>query len=122
VDYVRCALKAVRLKLHHLSRFPLSVVAMANSQPQPIAIVGMSCRLPGHVESLGDFWKLLCRARSGWSKVPVDRFNAEAYCHPNPDKKGCFNSKGGYFLQQNLSMFDAGFFDITKKEAESMGM
>jgi len=25
------------------------------------------------------------------------------------------------FLKQNLSMFDAGFFEITKKEAESMG-
>lgn len=89
-------------------------------QLQPIAIVGMSCRLPGGVSSPGDFWKMLCRARSGWSKIPEDRFNAAAYNHPNPDKKGCFNSQGGYFLKDDISMFDAGFFDITKKEAESM--
>jgi acyl transferase domain-containing protein len=94
---------------------------MAESQLQPIAIVGMSCRMSGDVESPSDFWKMLCRGRSGWSKIPSDRFNAEAYNHPNPDKNGCFNSKGGYFLNQNLSMFDASFFDITKKEAESMG-
>ena len=53
--------------------------------------------------------------------MPPDRFNAEAYRHPNPDKKGCFNSEGGYFINDDISMFDAAFFDITKKEAESMG-
>jgi acyl transferase domain-containing protein len=94
---------------------------MADQQPMPVAIVGMSCRLPGDVSTPGEFYRMLCRARSGWSKVPKDRFNAEAYNHPNPDKKGCFNSQGGYFINHDLSMFDAGFFDITKKEAESMG-
>jgi acyl transferase domain-containing protein len=90
-------------------------------QPMPIAIVGMSCRLPGEVSTPGDFYRMLCRKRTGWSAVPADRFTAEAYHHPNPDKKGSFNSEGGYFLKDDISMFDAGFFDITKKEAESMG-
>ncbi|KAK4642160.1 Type I Iterative PKS [Podospora bellae-mahoneyi] len=93
---------------------------MADQQPMPIAIVGMSCRLPGDVSTPGEFYRMLCRKRSGWSKVPKDRFTAEAYHHPNPDKKGCFNSQGGYFIKDDISMFDAGFFDITKKEAESM--
>jgi acyl transferase domain-containing protein len=87
----------------------------------PIAIVGMSCRLPGKVSTPSDLYRMICRKRAGWSQVPADRFTAEAYQHPNPDKKGSFNSKGGYFLQEDISMFDAGFFDITKKEAESMG-
>ncbi|KAM7198885.1 putative polyketide synthase [Naviculisporaceae sp. PSN 640] len=89
-------------------------------EPMPIAIVGMSCRLPGDVSTPGEFYRMLCRMRTGWGKVPSDRFNAEAYNHPNPDKKGTFNSKGGYFLQNDLSMFDASFFEMTKKEAESM--
>ncbi|KAK4038649.1 polyketide synthase [Parachaetomium inaequale] len=93
---------------------------MADQQPEPIAIVGMSCRLPGDVSTPGEFYRMLCRKRSAWSKVPPDRFNAEAYHHPNPDKKGCFNSEGGYFINDDISMFDAAFFDITKKEAESM--
>lgn len=88
----------------------------------PIAIVGMSCRLPGDVSTPGEFYRMLCRKRSGWSKIPKDRFTHEAYHHPNPDKKGCFNSQGGYFIKDDISMFDAGFFDITKKEAEAMGM
>jgi acyl transferase domain-containing protein len=94
---------------------------MAEQQPMPIAIVGMSCRLPGDVSTPGEFYRMLCRKRSGWSPVPPERFNAEAYHHPNPDKKGCFNSQGGYFIKDDISKFDAAFFDITKKEAESMG-
>jgi acyl transferase domain-containing protein len=94
---------------------------MAGHYPIPIAIVGMSCRLPGDVSTPGEFYRLLCRKKTGWSEVPAGRFNAKAYHHPNPSKQGCFNSQGGYFVRDDVYMFDAGFFDITKKEAESMG-
>ncbi|KAI1380906.1 ketoacyl-synt-domain-containing protein [Hypoxylon crocopeplum] len=93
---------------------------MESEALMPIAIVGMSCRLPGDVSSPGDFWKLLTKGRSAWSKIPRERFNQEAYNHPNPEKKGTMNSQGGYFLSQNLEMFDPGFFDMTRKEAETM--
>lgn len=94
----------------------------ANDDLMPIAIVGMACRLPGDVSTPDDFWKLLTKCRSGWSTIPKDRFNQEAYNHPNPEKKGTINSQGGYFISQDLEMFDPGFFDMTKKEAETMGM
>lgn len=94
---------------------------MADRRHGEIAVVGIACRLPGGVNAPSDFYRMLCRQRSGWSEVPPDRFNAAAYQHSNPDKKGCFNSQGGYFIKDDLSMFDARFFDITKKEAESMG-
>lgn len=99
-----------------------SHITMASTKDElmPIAIVGMSCRLPGNVSSPGEFWQLLSKARSGWSKIPKSRFNDEAYRHPNPEKKGTFNSTGGYFLNEDLEMFDPGFFDMTKKEAETM--
>ncbi|KAK1833028.1 putative polyketide synthase [Podospora conica] len=95
---------------------------MADPQPplMPIAIVGMSCRLPGNVSNPNEFYRMLCRKRTGWSAVPEDRFNADAYTHPNPDKKGTFNSAGGYFIKDDISQFDAAFFDITKQEANSM--
>ncbi|KAK4450516.1 putative polyketide synthase [Podospora aff. communis PSN243] len=93
---------------------------MADGKPMPIAIVGMACRLPGDVSNPGEFYRMLCRQRTGWSKVPGDRFNAAAYNHPNPDKKGTFNSQGAYFIKNDISEFDAAFFDITKKEAEAM--
>ncbi|KAK8064355.1 Reducing polyketide synthase PKS2 [Apiospora phragmitis] len=92
----------------------------SNDELMPIAIVGMACRLPGDVSTPDDFWKLLTKCRSGWSKIPKDRFNQDAYNHPNPEKKGTINSQGGYFISQDLEMFDPGFFDMTKKEAETM--
>ncbi|KAL9945874.1 Type I Polyketide synthase [Verticillium nonalfalfae] len=86
----------------------------------PVAIIGMSCRLPGEVSTLDDFWTLMCRARSGWGEIPKDRFNKEAYWHPNPEKRGCFNSIGGYFLKEDIAKFDAPFFNITNNEASAM--
>ncbi|TWU77265.1 putative PKS-like protein biosynthetic cluster [Metarhizium rileyi] len=87
---------------------------------KPIAVVGMSCRLPGDVSTLDEFWTLMARARNGWCEIPEDRFSKDAYWHPNPGKHGCFNSVGGYFLKHDISKFDAPFFNITRAEAQAM--
>ena len=91
-----------------------------NPKLVPIAIVGMGCRLPGNVSSPEEFWELCSRARSGWSKIPKSRFNHEAFHHPNPDKMGCYNPEGGHFLEEDLALFDAPFFQLTEKEAISL--
>ncbi|KAI1846403.1 hypothetical protein JX266_007608 [Neoarthrinium moseri] len=88
--------------------------------PAPVAIVGMSCRLSGGVSTLDDFWTLLSRSRSGWCEIPEHRFSKDAYYHPNPQKKGCINVRSGYFLDRELSTFDAPFFNITDQEALAM--
>ncbi|KAH0497490.1 hypothetical protein TgHK011_004790 [Trichoderma gracile] len=89
-------------------------------RPMPIAIVGMSCRLSGGVSTIDDFWTMLSRSRDGWRPIPEDRFSTKAFYHPDPQKKGCFNNRGGYFMDGDLSTFDAPFFHITKQEAEAM--
>ncbi|KAF4635682.1 hypothetical protein G7Y89_g2413 [Cudoniella acicularis] len=86
----------------------------------PIAIVGMSCRLPGNVTTPDEFWELCSRARSGWSEVPKERFDNASFHHPNPGKNGCFNAIGGNFLKEDLGLFDAPFFSLTAQEATSM--
>lgn len=91
-----------------------------NPKLAPIAIVGMGCRLPGNVSSPEEFWELCSRARSGWSEIPKSRFNHEAFHHPNPDKMGCYNPQGGHFLDEDLALFDAPFFQLTEKEAVSL--
>jgi Polyketide synthase modules and related proteins len=88
--------------------------------PQPIAIIGYACRLPGQVTSPNDLWELCTRARSGWSPIPKNRFSIEAFRHPNPSKVGSFNPKGGYFLDEDVAHFDAPFFNLTVQEATSM--
>jgi acyl transferase domain-containing protein len=86
----------------------------------PIAIVGMSCRLPGNVTTPDEFWELCSRARSGWSETPKERFENASFHHPNPGKSGCFNAIGGNFLKEDLGLFDAPFFSLTAQEATSM--
>ena len=86
----------------------------------PIAIIGMSCRLPGGVSNLRQFWEMCCRARNPWSKIPRERFNIQAYHHPDPNQIGCTNTEGGHFLREDISLFDAPFFNCTAQEANSM--
>ena len=86
----------------------------------PIAIVGMSCRLPGNVTSPDEFWELCSRARTGWSEIPKERFENASFHHPNPGKGGCFSAAGGNFLKEDLGLFDAPFFSLTAQEATSM--
>lgn len=62
---------------------------------QPIAIIGMSCRLPGSVSTPDEFWELLARSRTGFSPIPPSRFSANRFHHPNPGKSGATNAKGG---------------------------
>lgn len=52
--------------------------------------------------------------------MPPDRFKENSFYHPDPDSRGNTNQKGGHFLDQNLTAFDAGFFGIPPQEAEAI--
>ncbi|KAI1258543.1 hypothetical protein F5Y18DRAFT_444487 [Xylariaceae sp. FL1019] len=86
----------------------------------PIAIVGIGCRLPGGASSGEEFWDLLMRKQSARSDTPPDRFNVDAFYHPNGDKNGTMNVRGGHFIDEDMSAFDAPFFSISPAEALSM--
>ncbi|KAK8115727.1 polyketide synthase [Apiospora sp. TS-2023a] len=85
---------------------------------EPIAIVGMSCRLPGGISSAGSLWEALKQRRSvHTAKVPESRFNIDAYLHETLDRPGSFNVAGGYFLDGKAEDFDPSFFNMTPIEA-----
>ncbi|KAL8727151.1 MAG: hypothetical protein Q9166_006247 [cf. Caloplaca sp. 2 TL-2023] len=89
-----------------------------SEQLEPIAVVGMGCRLPGDVSSPEGFWDLMINKRSGQTpKVPSSRFNIDSHFHPNNDRPGSFNVLGGYFLQSDLQEFDPALFGISPVEA-----
>lgn len=54
----------------------------------PIAIVGMSCRFPGDGTNPDRFWEMVASKQSAWCEVPKDRFNVEAFYHPDTDRNG----------------------------------
>lgn len=62
--------------------------AAPNDEPMPIAIVGISCRLPGDATDPEQLWNMISEGRSAWSEVPPDRYNIDAFHHPSGDRQG----------------------------------
>lgn len=52
----------------------------------PIAVIGMSCRLPGDASNPHKLWDLCSEGRSAWSVVPAEKFNVDAFYHPDPER------------------------------------
>ena len=86
---------------------------------EPIAIVGMSCRFPGGVDSPEAFWRLLREGGDAISEVPGDRWDLSAWYDPDPEASGKMYVRAGGFLS-DVSQFDPRFFGISPREAESM--
>ncbi|KAJ5736904.1 uncharacterized protein N7483_002029 [Penicillium malachiteum] len=84
-----------------------------DEQLEPIAVIGM-----GDVKSPAHFWDMLINKKTGQTpKVPASRFNIDAHFHPNNDRPGSFGVLGGYFINDELTDFDPGLFNITPIEA-----
>lgn len=55
---------------------------------EPIAIVGLATRFPQQATTTESLWELLLQARSTWSSIPKERFNSDAFYHPDPEHGG----------------------------------
>ena len=87
---------------------------------EPVAIVGMSCRLPGEVRSPADLWGLLTAGDDAISTFPSDRgWDMERVYDPDPEHLGTSYVREGSFLH-DAGEFDAGFFRISPREALAM--
>ncbi|MFB9903129.1 type I polyketide synthase [Allokutzneria oryzae] len=84
-----------------------------------IAIIGMSCRFPGGVDSPEALWRLLERGGDVVTEIPAERWDVDRYYDPEPGTPGRTVSKWGGFLDDTTG-FDNGFFAISDAEAQAM--
>ncbi|SEL85781.1 myxalamid-type polyketide synthase MxaB [Stigmatella aurantiaca] len=106
------ALKAMRLKLE-------AAEAAKTANGEPIAVVGMACRLPGGIQTPEEFWALLESGRDAISPIPGDRWDSDKYYDPDPDAPGKICTREGGFMSGH-TVFDAQFFRISPREAMYM--
>jgi acyl transferase domain-containing protein len=86
---------------------------------EPIAIIGLGCRLPGGADSPEAFWELLQNGGDAIVEIPAERWSRDLYYDPDPEAPGKICTRHGGFLQ-HVDLFDAHFFGITPREALSM--
>lgn len=82
-----------------------------------IAIIGMSCRLPGGATDTEKFWELLESGLDVHRKIPADRFDVDTHCDPAGKRMNTSATAYGCFIDEP-GLFDAPFFNMSPREAE----
>jgi acyl transferase domain-containing protein len=112
--------EALRASLAENERLQQELAAVIGKITEPIAIVGMACRLPGGASSPEQLWELLLAGTDGMGKFPTDRgWDVERLYDPDPGRPGRSYVREGGFLY-DAGEFDARFFGISPREALSM--
>jgi len=91
------------------------------SIPEPIAIVGMSMRLPGGIRTEDAFWDLLVNKKTTRGPTPQSRYNYEGF-YTDSGKPGSISVRHGHFLEESdaIDVLDTSFFNVSKAEVERL--
>lgn len=103
------AVEKMQAKLHQV----------AAAKHEPIAIVGLGCRLPSGIHSPEAFWEFLCAGGDAICEIPESRWDWKRYFDEDRQAAGKMYVKHGGFLD-TLYDFDCDFFGISPKEAARM--
>ena len=91
--------------------------ANCSSIREPIAICGMAMRMPGGIHTDEALWETLYNGKDMRSAIPPERWNSEAFGEAL-GKKGAIKTQYGYFLHDDLAVFDSSFFSMTQSELQ----
>ncbi|MFJ9842405.1 type I polyketide synthase, partial [Kitasatospora sp. NPDC101155] len=112
--------EALRKSLEEVGSLKKANRRLLNASREPIAIVGMACRLPGGVASPEDLWRMVSEGRDGVSGFPTDRgWDLAGLFDEDPETTGTSYVDQGGFLHE-AGQFDGGLFGISPREALAM--
>lgn len=93
--------------------------AADDADDDAIAILSMSCRLPGGADSPEALWRLLDSNGDALTEVPPGRWDIDGLYDPDTSATGkAYTFRGGYV--DGIDRFDAAFFGIGPREAAVM--
>ncbi|MFF3489552.1 SDR family NAD(P)-dependent oxidoreductase [Streptomyces sp. NPDC002701] len=117
---VREYLKRVTAELVSTRARLKSAEEAAEAAREPVAIVSMSCRLPGGADTPDALWRILESGTDVMSGLPEDRgWDLTALYDADPDAHGTSYAREGGFLH-DCAGFDPEFFGISPREALAM--
>lgn len=70
------------------------VLPVAPSSPDPIAIVGMSCKFAGGASNPSRLWEMMSEAKDCWAPIPLSRFDGPALYHEDQERIDRVSLKG----------------------------
>src|ERR1022692_294657 len=85
---------------------------------EPLAVVGVGCRLPGGVRDLDTLERVLTAGTDVVREVPGDRWDRQFH-DPELTRPGTTRSHAGAFLK-DIDRFDAAYFGISPREAQAL--
>lgn len=119
-DQLQHATEALRKALVQVERLKKTNRALLERNSEPIAIVGMSCRFPGGVDSPDSLWRMVAEGRDVIAEFPTDRgWDVGQLFDPDPDAAHKTYANTGGFVD-GVADFDAAFFGIAPSEALAM--
>ncbi|OMC10571.1 type I polyketide synthase [Mycobacterium sp. SP-6446] len=92
---------------------------MKECADEPVAIIGIGCRLPGGIADHHALWRALEEGVDAIGPIPADRWDVERYYSPKAQRRGRMSARSGGFLTE-VDTFDAAFFGISGRIAEQM--
>ncbi|MFZ5602377.1 MAG: beta-ketoacyl synthase N-terminal-like domain-containing protein, partial [Pseudomonadota bacterium] len=105
--------------LKELKKSKDSVQRLEKEKHEPIAVIGMGCRLPGGVTSPDKLWSLLENGVDAITDMVDQRWSSDQVYDPNPEAVGKLYTKANG-LVDDVDLFDAEFFGIAPVEARLM--
>ena len=111
-------LSTIKQALLTISKLQAKLDAEVRARTEPIAIIGMGCRIPGGATTPEDFWRLLQAKADTVGPVPPERWQIYDFAqHLNEADRRAL--RWGSFLR-DIDRFDANFFTISPREAKTL--